>query len=137
MKFSESEVIGACALRMDGYKFIEETGFDIDEALEHFFRTGSWNATTNEQMAVFFIIQRAFRQPLEYEPENGRYYRAFRELFLMLCGEDVPKKYRHAIYDEWQEKYAPHVAEYLRRVERIHKTTRYDDRASITNRLLS
>jgi hypothetical protein len=137
MEFCESEVIGACALRMDGYKFIEEMGFDVDEALDYFFRTGNWNATVDEQMAIFFIIQRAFRQPLEYEPKNGRYCRAYRELFLRLCGEDVPKKYRHAIYKEWQERYAPHVAEYVRRVGRIHKTTRYNDGMSVTDHLLS
>lgn len=137
MEFSESNVIGACALRMDGYKFIEETGFDVDEALDYFFRTGSWNISQIEQMAIFFIIQRAFRQPLEYEPENGRYWRAFRELFLKICGEDIPEKYRHAIYEEWQEKYAPHLAKYVKRVERIHKTIRYDDRASATDRLLA
>jgi 8-oxo-dGTP pyrophosphatase MutT (NUDIX family) len=137
MEFYESEVIGACALRMDGYKYIEETGLDVDEALDYFFRTGNWNISLIEQMAVFFIIQRAFRQPLEYEPKNGRYWRAFRELFLKLCDQDVPEKYRHAIYEEWEQKYAPHLAEYVRRVERIHKTIRYDDCASVTNRLRS
>lgn len=138
MRFVESEVIAALALRMDGYKYLEAHPFDVDKALGNFFRTGSWDITPTQQMAVFFIIQRAFRQPLEYEPKKGRYYRAYRTLFLSLCREDVPVEYRHTDgYRGWKGRHERHLPEYVRGVGGIHKATKYDDGASLTDRLLS
>jgi hypothetical protein len=125
MRFDESEIIGACALRLDGYRYLEAHPFDVDESLEYFFRTGGWNISPLEQMAVFFIIQRALRQPLEYEPKNGRYYRVYRTLFLSLCREDVPEEYRHPhCYREWKGGHERQLPKYVRRVEAIHKEHR-------------
>lgn len=137
MRFDESEIISACALRFDGYKYLEETGFDVDEALAYFFLTGGWNIRPIEQLAVFFILQRAFRQNLEYEPENGRYWRAFRQLFLEVCEFNVSEHYRHpTCYRRWEEKFEPYLSESVKLIGKIHKNMLYDDSASLSNRLL-
>lgn len=138
MRFIESEVVGASALRFDGWKYLEAHPFDVDEALGYFFRTGSWDIMPLQQMTVFFVIARAMRWNLEYEPKNGRYWRAFRTLFLTLAGLDVPEQYRHAEgYARWKGKREPHFTEFLKRVEAVHRATRYDDNASLADRLLS
>ncbi|MBC7929963.1 MAG: hypothetical protein H7Z38_05280 [Rubrivivax sp.] len=123
--FDESQIISACAQRFDGWRFIEDTGFNPDVALSYFFETGLWDATREELLATFFVLARAFRWSLEYEPNHGRYWRAYRTLFLSLCGESVTEKYKHsALHDEWIITFAPRLADHLRRVAEIHYQTR-------------
>ena len=135
--FNESQILSACAQRFDGWKFIEDTGFEPDEVLNYFFETGVWDAQRDELLAVFFILARAFRWNLEYEPLEGRYWRAYRVLFFALCTKPVPKKYRHpTLYDEWDTKFAPRVAHFRRRVDEINRQLQYDDSKSLAHRLL-
>lgn len=130
--FCEHEVIGACALRFDGYKYRDETGIDVDSILDKFFETGDWDASEIELLATFALLQRAFRGGLEYEPEEGRYNRAFVELFLKTCRFEVPEPYRHAGgYEEWQKNFAPSLERLVKRVKEIHEVRHYDDSLTV------
>jgi hypothetical protein len=126
MGFDEMDVTGACARRFDGYRYIGDTGFNVAEAVTSYFESGIWNVTETEQLAVFFLLQRGFNWGLAREPRDGMYFKAFRELFLVVAERDVPEAYRlHPCYKEWQGKYVPHLAEYIERIRRIHRGTRY------------
>jgi hypothetical protein len=130
MEFDELElemrVMSKCAQRFSGYKYISDTGLDVAKAVTCFFESGKWGVTETELLAVFFLLQRGFNWSLVREPRHGMYFKIFRELFLLLAERDVPQKYRlKPCYTEWQEKYAPQLAEYLRLVRRIHEETSY------------
>lgn len=128
MKFEEMEVIGACARRFDGYRYVAETGFNPAEALARYFEGGSWDNTQDELMAMLFMLCRAFHWVLEYETESGRCWRALRVLFLILCDREVPEKYRHPeAYAEWQKGYAPHLSALVGEIRLIHEGTAYED----------
>lgn len=128
---SEDDILSACALRFDGWQYIEMTDFDHQRALESFFQTGQWPSVALEQLAMFFTLQRGlFKWGLEYEPKHGRYWRAFRSLFLLVHSYEIPEEYRLAgYYEEWESEYRPRLAECVALVERIHATTPYHDNA--------
>jgi hypothetical protein len=87
VSLEEDEILICCALRFDGYKYREMAGFDEEPPLREFFRTGRWSLTPLEQMTTFFMLQRGlYKWGLEYEPRNGRYWKAFRSLFLLSHG---------------------------------------------------
>jgi hypothetical protein len=131
MEFDELElemrVMSKCAQRFSGYDYISDTGFNVAKAVTNYFESGGWDITETELLAVFFLLQRGFNWGLAREPRHGMYFKIFRELFLLLAERDVPKAYRlQPCYDEWNEKYAPRLAEYLRLVRRIHRNSVYE-----------
>src|ERR1043165_2022976 len=126
MRFEEFEVIGACARRFDGYRYVSETGFDPAEALARYFERGSWDNTQDELMATLFMLHRVFHWSLEYETESGRCWRALRVLFLSLCDREVPEEYRPPeACAEWLKDYAPHLPALIGEIRRIHEATAY------------
>jgi hypothetical protein len=63
-------------------------------------------------------------------PENGRYWRAFRALFLHTHAYEVPAEHRDVgQYAEWEQRLAPRADEYVDLVRQIHATTAYEDDA--------
>jgi hypothetical protein len=115
MRFDESELIGACALRFDGYAYSRETGFDAtraDAALAHFFETGEWDTAPLELLATFFLLQRRYRwQYISGGDENEvstEGWRAYRTLFLELCDYPIAERYRtKSYYRQWEDLFKP------------------------------
>ena len=125
----EDEVLICCALRFDGWKFIKDTGFAYEVALERFWATGQWELTPEEQLALFFMLQRGlYKWGLEREPRRGKYWRAFRSLFLEVYGYAIPDPYQHPQYlAEWAQRFEPTLPEWVNLVQHLHETTIYDD----------
>ena len=127
MEFQEEEILTACALRFDGYKYCDEMGFDYNKALDDYFENGTWGIKPIEQLATFFMLQRGLcKWNLEYEPQDGKYWMAFRSLFLQVCLMEIPEDYQHQQYCErWRDEFVPHFTETLEVVKGIHKATSY------------
>ena len=127
----EDEILMTCALRFDGYKYKQLTDFDQKGALEDFFATGEWTISPLEQLATFFLLQRGlFKWGLEWEPKDGKYWRAFRSLFLLVHHYEVPEALRDTVNDSyyrWEYKYKPRLLECVEFIRGIHKNTRYED----------
>ena len=129
VSLDEDEILIACALRFDGYKYRETAGFDEEPPLREFFRTGRWSLTPLEQMTTFFMLQRGlYKWGLEYEPRNGRYWKAFRSLFLLSHGHRVPRAFRPSdpdLYARWKYRFVPRLADCVSVVRKIHESTDY------------
>ncbi len=127
----EDDILIACALRFDGYKYREMAGFDEEKPLRQFFKTGRWNASPAEQMTTFFILQRGlYKWGLENEPRDGKYWKAFRSLFLLSHGHRVPHAFRPRdldLYTKWKLRFVPRLAEVVAFVREIHERTAYQD----------
>ena len=127
----EDDILTACALRFDGNKYVESTGFDHKAALDRFFVTGQFPQRREEQWTLFFMLQRyLMKWGGEYESKRGRHWWAFREFYLKVHEHPVPSQYRNADYDTtWRRRYHLHSAECTGLIQRIHNTTAYDDSA--------
>ena len=127
----EDDILIACALRFDGYKYREMAGFDEEKPLQRFFETSRWDLTPLEQMTTFFILQRGlYKWGLEHEPRDGRYWKAFRTLFLLSYGHRIPHAFRPTdpdLYARWKYRFVPRLAECVAVVRRVHDTTEYHD----------
>lgn len=86
-------------------------------------------------MALFFFLQRfLMKWGGEYEPPNGRYWRAFRNLFLITNQYEIPERYRNGeYYLTWEREYLPKREEQVAYIASIHKSTSYDDNAPPLN----
>lgn len=131
---NEEQVLTCCALRFDGWQFLEDSAFDYDAALHQLFATGQMPHVSNERLALFFTLQRfLMKWGGEYEPKHGRYWRAFRTLFLACVDLDVEPRYCYEDYWEtWRQRYQPRLAQCRALVQRIHQTMAYDDNAAPT-----
>ena len=125
----EDEILIACALRFDGYKYREMAGFNEERPLRQFFETGRWDLTPLEQMTTFFILQRGlYKWGLESEPRGGQYWKAFRSLFLLSYGHRIPHAFRPIdpdLYPRWKYRFVPRLAERVSLVRSIHDSTAY------------
>ena len=89
------EVLSACALRFDGWRYREETKFD-----------------------------------LTYEPQNGKFWRAFRTLFFEVCEMEPLEQYRdRRYYEQWEKHFKPRLQECIMVVRQAHDAIQYDDEA--------
>ncbi len=125
----EDDILITCALRFDGYKYREMAGFDEEKPLQQFFETGRWHLSPLEQMTTFFILQRGlYKWGLEHEPRDGRYWKAFRTLFLLSYGHRIPHAFRPTdpdLYARWKYRFVPRLAECVSLVRSIHDSTAY------------
>lgn len=62
-----------------------------------------------------------------YCSRDGRLYRAYRELFLLVAEQDPPSEYRaeQANANDWDRRFRPRLAECLALVRSIHEGTQY------------
>ncbi|MEI8196477.1 MAG: DUF1156 domain-containing protein, partial [Phycisphaerae bacterium] len=127
----EDYILTTCALRFDGWKYVKQCGFDYKTALERFFATGQWPELRDQQLTMFFMLQRyLMKWGGEQLPKSSSDWRAFRDLYLKVHEYRVPLVYRQEEYHtEWQREYYPHLAECTRLIRRIHETTAYEDSA--------
>lgn len=91
-----------------------------------------WNLAPLEQLAVFFVLQRGLMKwGLERQPQHGKYWKAFRELFLLCVDHEIPEQYRQPKYcEQWEREYQPQLAACVELIEGIHRSTVYDENAS-------
>lgn len=123
----ERDILTHCALRFDGCAYLEQTGFDHQQALEEFLRTGEWRFSPSEAMATLFALQRFLcKGGGVYYGEASRHWKAYRELFLRVAGEDVPDNYRGPFFDQWETEYAPDLAQVIALVQQVHENTDYE-----------
>ena len=132
-EFNEREIPDAWALRFDGYKYVEETGFDHLRAFERLDAEDVYPDRPEEQLALFFLLQRFLgKWGGERSSEQGRDWRHFRELFLMTHSYEVPARYRmDGWYERWARDCRPHAGEHVALVGRIHETAACEDPADL------
>jgi len=125
------EVLTLCALRFDGYRYLEDTGFDAEAAIDAYMETEMWDRCDEEKLCVFFILQRCLcKWSLVYEPPNGRYWRVFRQMFFEVVELEVPEKYAEPNWmADWVEHYEWRRAKAISSVRRSHSAYKYDDNA--------
>lgn len=133
-RLNEADILTNCALRFDGYKYAEQTGFDHQPLLSTFFKTGEWCGSDAELLATFFILQRRLcKWDLAYMPTHAKHWRAFRELFLRVCALEVPAEYRSqdllGFNMRWSRDYASQLDRCIAYIRHIHATTAYEDEA--------
>jgi len=127
---NEDDVLTSFALRFDGYKYQKDSGFEFRLPGPSDPPTDLDSLSTIERMTALFMMQRyLYKWGGEDEPQHGRAWQAFRQLFLMTCREEVPETYRarHSPgYDDWADKWSRAIAEAEATVKRIHRSTTYN-----------
>jgi hypothetical protein len=128
----ENDILTACALRFDGNKYGKEVGLNQDAVIEHFFTTKQWPEGREEQLALFYMLQRFLLHWAGVDlPKESCYWRAFRELYLMVNEYSIPPQYVLGEYEiDWLMKYEPRRAECTQIIRDIHQATIYEDAAS-------
>lgn len=135
---NEDRILIACALRFDGYYYREAYPFDEEGITRNFFATGVWEASLPQQMTLFFLMQRwLYKWGGEYESNVGRYWRAFRELFLNVYRHDIPDGCRtqDEYLDMWDTQYRPHLDAVEAYMRTLHTNLPYDDDTPLMTRL--
>ncbi|MCL6431438.1 MAG: hypothetical protein K6V36_11370 [Anaerolineae bacterium] len=126
----EHEILRLCALRFDGWKYMRDTGFDWHEALQRYFTAGTYPSKREEQLCLFFMLQRAPYKWWDWGsvPLHRPHWRLFRSLFLLVHDYDVPQEYRQDDWSEaWERRIRPRLRECVDLARRIHDATQYDD----------
>jgi hypothetical protein len=125
--FTEDDILIACALRFDGYGYLQDHPLDHDQAVRSFCQTGEWRISPAQQLTVFFLLQRfLYKWGGETLLKTSATWRAFRSLFLLVCEYEIPEQYRQChYYEEWVERYVPALADHAGVVRGIHEGTDY------------
>ena len=126
-----NDILIKTALRFDGYRYLEKTGFDTNVAIEQLHEDLPIDWDDPQKLAVFFILQRSLcKWSLVYDPSNGQYWRLFREMFFDIVEIDFPEEYKwHEYYQSWEERYAARWPEAIECVRKKHRSIKYDDSA--------
>ncbi|WP_228019646.1 DUF2281 domain-containing protein [Sphaerospermopsis sp. LEGE 08334] len=119
-QFKEHEITTCCALRFDGYKYRQETGFDPKLAFDKLF-LGEEVGELDGLAAMFFLQRELCKWGLVYETEDSKYYKLYRKLFLKYVDSEIPVQYRNEEwYNRWQDEYKPHIVEIKKFVQNIY-----------------
>jgi hypothetical protein len=120
------EAIGACALRMDGYRYMERVHPELCQASFPDFaplvgpvvETLTFHPDLNDNFAVFFWLQRSFRMGGEHLTKYCPDHIAYDHLFLALYRHEIAEEFASIEYNRvWQLEYLPRaemVAAYVR-----------------------
>lgn len=136
----ENRAITACALRFDGYKYFDDHRLFSDKRIEEdggqfilssmpafdqFLDEPDFSLPANTLHAMFFFLQRSWIREGWLRP-NSYGAKIARQLFLLLCREEVEPKYQLPGWPEaWRSDFAPHLNDYIELVEQNLKNTRY------------
>jgi hypothetical protein len=142
----ETEIISACALRFDGYRYADDNNLvvydelDTDEGtipitdyrhvVRGFLDHPDFSLPHDYLCLVLFLIQRGW---LRERWMDWRSYEAkiTRLLFLALCQDDISPTHRLSDYaDEWDREYQPHLDSIISFVKKRHTDTQYKPRES-------
>ncbi len=131
LEFDESQILTECALRFDGYKYIEQVWQNRHEVFQAWFDEDVIPLEPNDQMAMFFRLQRYLSKwGGETEPPNGKAWRIFRTLFLRVVNIPVPLEFQFGdIYLNWLYNYEPCRRQCIDIVKQVHETIDYDNNA--------
>ena len=127
----EDDILICCALRFDGYRYLEISGFAAEPVLEQSIATGTFPDNELQRLTLFFLLQRLlFKWGGEREPRDGRHWRLFRELFLAVARCRVPVEFRPQDDTQrlrWRHQFRPRLDETVAFIARIHRATGYRD----------
>jgi hypothetical protein len=98
--------IDYCALRMDGYRYMERVHPELCRESSHDFaplvgpvvETLPLHPDLNDNFAVFFWLQRCFRWSREHLTKYCRDHIAYDHLFLALYQHEVPEEFANMQY---------------------------------------
>lgn len=135
LEYEEHDVLSACALRFDGYKYVKQKLGDDASLIHNYLDRSELPEDPLVQMAVFFHLQRyLMKWGGEHEPLHGQKWRFFRTLFLAVVNQPVPLEFQHAeIYSSWLHNYEPCREQVIETVRCVHDSTEYDDSALPTS----
>lgn len=133
------DILTYCALRFDGFKYLEETGLDTKLAIDELLEETPCDWDDLKKLGVFFSLQRALcKWALVYEPYNGKYWRILHEMFFDVISIEIVEEYQlENWYLEWQEQYGGRLEAVIECVRNNHKSTPWDDAAKPNLRNLS
>jgi hypothetical protein len=125
------KILTDCALRFDGFKYLEETDLDTNLAIDELLEEIPCDWDDLKKLGVFFSLQRALcKWALVYEPYNGKYWRIFHEMFFDIISIEIVEEYQlENRYLEWQEQYGSRLEAVIQCVRNNHKSTPWDDAA--------
>jgi hypothetical protein len=124
-------ILTDCALRFDGFKYLEETDLDTNLAVDELLEEIPCDWDDLKKLGVFFSLQRALcKWALVYEPYNGKYWRIFHEMFFDVISIEIVEEYRmENRYLEWREQYGDRLEAVIECVRVSYKSTPWDDAA--------
>jgi hypothetical protein len=120
------QAIATCALRMDGYRYMETVypelclgGFPSFHSLATpLVETLTLHPDLNDNFAIFFWLNRSFHFGGEHLTKYSRDHIAYDHLFLALYRYEVPEEFACAEWNvQWQREFLPcaeMVAAYVR-----------------------
>lgn len=131
----EAEVITACALRFNGYRYADEHGLVVNDSdyslfVERLLSNSDFDLPRGHLHCALFLLQRAYIKEglLRWDSREAK---VMRELFLELCRDDVPEEYRNGEWcEEWERQYRPKLWRHLEFVRRRHERTKYQERSN-------
>lgn len=131
LEYEEHDVLTACALRFDGYKYLEHVLHGDKSVIQQCLDRGDVPENPLLQMAAFFHLQRyLMKWGGEHEPLHGRKWRLFRTLFLAVVNRPVPPEFQLPDrYAAWLHNYEPYREQCIQTVQHVHELTEYDDEA--------
>jgi len=134
----EAKVISACALRFDGYRYVEEVGLgtrrelegggdvlDLEQETERFFTEPDYTMPADYLSTMLFLIQRQFIREgwLRWDSQLAR---IARRLFVLTARYEVPARFRLEDWaTRWDRKYARFASDLVRLVEERDALTVY------------
>ncbi len=126
--FSEDQVLTGWALRFDGSKYAEETGWSHEDALAEAQDSRQLPQRPEERICLFFMLQRfLMKWGGEDLSRSGVEWWAFRELFLQTASLKVSDQWRAGEwYANWQTECAAHREEHIAFVRRVHAEIEYE-----------
>ena len=129
---SEDYILINSALRMDGYKYRDETDLDTKVMAKSFIETGNFDAFTPlDKLAFFFLLQRWLcKWGGEYLPHNAYDWKMYRQLFLDTAEVEVPREFmpeEDSWWSKWKYRIKPRLDECVAIVSEIHRNTEYED----------
>jgi hypothetical protein len=128
----EDAILAAAALRVDGYKMLEETGIPKERIRELTVKyqagDSSFDATDEEKLATFFYLQRYLcKWGGELISCDRPEWRAYRQLFLECVELRIPEAFKRN-FGWWEDEgYADRVRECVQTVQQIHLTIQYQE----------
>lgn len=139
-EYRENMIISTCALRFDGYRYIDEERIgtrrqlddsagvlDLKEETERFFTHPDYGAPPDYLRMMLFLVQRKFMREgwLRWDSQLAR---MTRQLFIRTCRDDIPAHLRFEDWaTEWDRDYARYANDHVRFVERRNRATVYDE----------
>jgi hypothetical protein len=121
----ERNILSDCALRFDGYKYEKNTKFNFKQSIKKIIEGKALEPL--EKLAIFFFLQRSLSKwDLQFEEENKKVYKVYRDLFLACVDLEIPQQYQKEDYlNNWRKNYEPNIEEVKNMVSMIHENTSY------------